>query len=79
MQFNKIIYPVSTAIFLFSLTMYFTKHEMVKVFFFDTALANGVYLNVKDGGQWLAVTAIAMLIISRIFDSKIFTNQNHLQ
>jgi hypothetical protein len=118
MQFNKIIYWISTTIFcgifLFSAIMYFTKHEMVKGFFeslgypvyiiyplavakvlgiaailiknsrilkewayagffFDAALATAAHLHAKDGGQWLALTAMVMLIISRIFESKIFT------
>ncbi|MEO6254831.1 MAG: DoxX family protein [Ferruginibacter sp.] len=117
MQLNKIIYWVSTiifcGIFLFSAIMYFTRYEMVKVFFesfgypiyiiyplaiakvlgvvailskksrvlkewayagffFDAALATAAHLHAKDGGQWFALTAMAMLIISRIFDSKIF-------
>ncbi len=117
MQFNKIIYWLSTAvfccIFLFSAIMYFTRYQMVKGFFeslgypvyiiyplavakvlgiaailtkrssllkewayagffFDTVLATAAHFHAKDGGQWLALTAMAMLIISRIFDSKIY-------
>lgn len=73
-----IIYPLAVAKVLGVAAILSKKSRVLKEwayagFFFDTALAASAHVHAKDGGQWLALTAMAMLIISRIFESKIFT------
>ena len=73
-----IIYPLAIAKVLGVAAILTKKSGVLKEwayagFFFDAALATAAHLHAKDGGQLLAITAIVMLIISRIFDSKIFT------
>lgn len=72
-----IIYPLAVAKILGIAAILTKKSGELKEWayaglFFDAALATAAHLHAKDGGQWLAITAMAMLIISRIFDSKIF-------
>ena len=45
-------------------------------FFFDVVLASVAHFLANDGGQWLSLTAMLMLVISRIFEVKIFINKN---
>ena len=73
-----IIYPLAIAKILGVVAILSKKSRVLKEwayagFFFDVALASAAHIYTKDGGQLLALTAMVMLIISRIFDSKIFT------
>ena len=73
-----IIYPLAVVKVLGVAAILTKKSSLLKEwayagFFFDATLAAAAHLHAKDGGQWLALTAITMLIISRIFDSKIFS------
>ena len=78
-----IIYPLAIAKVLGVAAILTKKSSLLKEwayagFFFDAALAAAAHLDAKDGGQLLAITAMAMLIISRIFDSRIFTPKINL-
>ncbi len=72
-----IIYPLAVAKVLGVVAILSKKSRLLKEwayagFFFDTVLAAAAHLHANDGGQLLALTAMAMLIVSRIFDSKVF-------
>ena len=78
-----IIYPLAVVKILGITAILTKKSSLLKEwayagFFFDAALAAAAHLHAKDGGQLLALTAMAMLIISRIFDSKIFKQKINL-
>ena len=73
-----IIYPLAVAKSLGVVAILSKKSRVLKEwayagFFFDVVLASAAHIHTNDGGQLLALTAMIMLIISRIFDSKVFT------
>ena len=72
-----IIYPLAVVKILGIAAILIKKSRLLKEwayagFFFDTALAAAAHIHAKDGGQMLALTAMIMLIISRIYDAKVF-------
>ena len=76
-----LIYPLATAKVLGVIAIITKKSRLLKEwayagFFFDAVLAAAAHFHANDGGQWLALTAMLMLIISRIFDRRIFTQKN---
>ncbi len=72
-----LIYPLATTKGLGVVAIFSKKSGLLKElayagFFFDIVLAASAHFHANDGGQWLVLTAMLMLIISRIFDPKIF-------
>ena len=73
-----LIYPLAIVKILGVVAILSNKSKLLKEwayagFFFDVILAASAHFHANDGGQWLALTAMLLLIISRISDSKIFT------
>jgi hypothetical protein len=72
-----IIYPLATAKILGVLAIISKKSNLIKEwayagFFFNTCFAAAAHINAHDGGQGMAFAAMVSLIISRIFDSRVF-------
>ncbi|MFA9372090.1 MAG: DoxX family protein [Labilibaculum antarcticum] len=74
-----IIYPLAVAKLVGLLAIWSNKSKLLKEwayagFFFDFVLALGAHLVVADGQFGMAAIAIVLLILSRIYDSKVFVN-----
>jgi hypothetical protein len=74
-----IIYPLAIAKVLGVVAVLTKKSLLLKEwayagFLFDTILAAAAHLNAKDGGQMLAFAAMVMIIVSRIYENKLFKN-----
>lgn len=67
-----LIYPLAMAKVAGVIAIISRKSRLLKEwayagFFFDVVVAAAAHLHAKDGAEWLALTAMAMLIISRMF------------
>lgn len=72
-----IIYPLAFAKIFGVLAILIKKSTFLKElayagFFFDFVLAFSAHINVKDGGHLTALIAIILVIISYIYDKKVF-------
>lgn len=72
-----IIYPLAIAKVLGVVAILAKKSLLLKEwayagFFFDTIFAAAAHLNAKDGGQILALAAMIMIVVSRIYHPKVF-------
>ena len=72
-----LIYPLAIVKILGVIAIISKKSRLLKEwayagFFFDVVVAAAAHFHANDGGQWLALTAMLMLIISRVFDARIF-------
>jgi DoxX-like family len=73
-----LIYPLATVKILGVITIISKKSQVLKEwayagFFFDGILAATAHFYANDGGHVMASVVVLMLIISRIFDEKVFT------
>ena len=71
-----VIYPLAIAKLLGLLAIWSNKSKLLKEwayagFFFDFVLALSAHMVVQDGQSGMAIAAIALLIVSRIYDAKI--------
>ena len=74
-----IIYPLAVAKLLGLVAIWTRKSALLMEwayagFFFDVLLASGAHLTVTDGGQWPALGAMVMILISRIMRQKVFSS-----
>jgi len=72
-----LIYPLATAKILGIVAVLSKKSSILKEwayagFFFDAILALAAHLKAQDGEQGAAIIAIIALIISRVYESKVF-------
>ena len=72
-----IIYPLAIAKVLGIIAILSRQSKMLKEwayagFFFDAVLAATAHINANDGGENGALVAIVAIVISRIYDSKMF-------
>lgn len=72
-----IIYPLATAKILGLIAIWTKKSRILKEwayagFFFDLVLAASAHINANDGGYTLALIGIAPLLVSYIYDIKVF-------
>lgn len=72
-----IVYPLAVAKLLGLIAICSNKSKLLKEwayagFFFDFVLALGAHLVAADGQFSMAAIAIVLLIVSRIYDSKVF-------
>ena len=72
-----LVYPLATAKVLGVLAILTKQSRLLKEwayagFFFDTALAATAHLHAHDGGHVMALGALAMVVISRFFDGKLY-------
>ncbi len=71
-----LVYPLAILKILGIIAIITKKSRLLKEWayaglFFDATLAATAHILARDGGQWLALTAIGMLVVSRIFESTI--------
>ena len=72
-----IIYPLATAKVLGVIAVLSKKSKTLKEwayagFFFDTLLAGGAHYMAADGGTSLTIVAMVLILISYIYDSKLY-------
>ncbi|MUP39486.1 DoxX family protein [Labilibaculum euxinus] len=72
-----VIYPLAIAKILGLVAIWSNKSKLLKEwayagFFFDFVLALGAHLVAADGQFGMAATALVLLIVSRIYNSKVF-------
>ncbi len=72
-----VIYPLAVAKILGVIAILTKASRLLKEwayagFFFDFLLAIGAHLAIGDGEHWGAVVATVLLLVSRIYDSKVF-------
>ena len=72
-----LIYPLATAKILGIIAIISNKSKLLKEwayagFFFDATLAAAAHFNANDGGQVLALVALAMVVVSRIYEGIVF-------
>jgi hypothetical protein len=75
-----IIYPLATAKILGVMAIVSKKSQVLKEwayagFLFDGILAATAHFYAKDGGHIMALVVVLMLIISRIYDEKVFVKE----
>ena len=76
-----IIYPLAVAKVLGVVAILTKKSNLLKEwayagFFFDTALAATAHWFAKDGGHVMALVVFAAIVVSRIFEDRVFKMQN---
>ncbi len=74
-----VVAPLAAAKILGIIAILTKKSQMLKEwayagFFFDAVLALGAHLNAGDGGYMMSGMAIIAIIVSRIYDSRVFGN-----
>jgi hypothetical protein len=72
-----IIYPLAGAKILGIIAILSKKSQVLKEwayagFFFDGSLALAAHLNAKDGGYIMAIALMIFVVVSRIYDAKVF-------
>jgi DoxX-like family len=72
-----IIYPLATAKLLGIIAILTKKIPLLKEwayagFFFDTVFALSAHVVAKDGGYMMALVAMIMIVISRLYEGKVF-------
>jgi DoxX-like family len=72
-----IVYPLAMAKIMGVIAILTQKSTLLKEwayagFFFDALLATAAHLHAKDGGHLMAMSAMVMLIISRIYETNRF-------
>ena len=74
-----IVAPLAAAKILGIIAILTKKSQMLKEwayagFFFDAVLAASAHIMAGDGGQGMSIAAIALVIVSRFYDGKVFGN-----
>ena len=74
---SYLVYPLASAKILGVVAILSRRSALLKEwayagFFFDFVLAAGAHLQVGDGGSAGALVALALLLTSRIFESKVY-------
>jgi DoxX-like family len=77
-----IVYPLATAKLLGIIAILTKKIPLLKEwayagFFFDAVFALSAHLVAKDGGYTMALVAMIMIVISRLYEGKVFKKLIH--
>ena len=76
-----LIYPLATAKILGVIAILTKKSNILKEwayagFFFDATLAAMAHWSAKDGGHVMVLVVLAAIVVSRVFEERLFKMQN---